>query len=128
MTNDPRLKAVMAAITEEASRNPRFLDELQRALTELRVRRPVTRIGGPLRRQRRRAPALIDPFEVLRSDGRDGLRNRLTALTLDQLRDVVAEYGIEPYTLAMKWKTPSRIIDLIAETIEQRSRKGDAFR
>jgi len=29
----------------------------------------------------------------------------------------VAEYGIEPYTLAMKWKTPSRLIDQITETI-----------
>jgi hypothetical protein len=71
---------------------------------------------------------LIDPFQVLRGEGRDGLRDRLSALALDELRDVVAEYGIEPYTLAMKWKTPSRLIDLITETIEQRSRKGDAFR
>ena len=128
MTNDPRLNAVIAAITEEASRNPRFMDELQQAITKLRDRRPVTRTGGPLRRQRRRAAALIDPFEALRSDGRDGLRSRLAALTLEQLRDVVAEYGIEPYTLAMKWKTPSRLIDLITDTIEQRSRKCDAFR
>jgi len=57
-----------------------------------------------------------------------GLRERLATLSLDQLRDIVAEYRVEPYTLAMKWKTPSRLIDLIADTIEQRSRKGEAFR
>jgi hypothetical protein len=70
----------------------------------------------------------VDPFEVLGKEGTDGLRDRLALLSVDQLRDVVAEYRIEPYTLAMKWKTPSRLIDLIVETIEQRSRKGDAFR
>ena len=56
------------------------------------------------------------------------MRERLANLTLNQLRDIIAEYRVEPYTLAMKWKTPSRLIDLIMTTIEQRARKGEAFR
>jgi hypothetical protein len=70
----------------------------------------------------------VDPFEVLRDGGVTGLRERLATLSLDELRDIVAEYRVEPYTLAMKWKTASRLIDLIVDTIEQRSRKGEAFR
>lgn len=71
---------------------------------------------------------MLDPFHVLRGGGSDALRARLVELSVEELRDVVAQYRVEPYALAMKWKRPSRLVDLITETIEQRARKGDAFR
>jgi hypothetical protein len=129
VTDDRRLAAVLEAIAEQARRDPRFLDDLELALKRVSGRKPPTgdrqrRAGRP----HRRSPAAVDPFDVLREGGTGGLRDRLAPLSVDQLRDIVAEYRIEPYTLAMKWKTPSRLIDLIVDTIEQRSRKGDAFR
>lgn len=83
---------------------------------------------GGAERPRRRTPAPLDPFDILRREGPVGRRNRLTALSLEQLCDVVGEYRVEPYTLAMKWKTPSRLVGLIVDTIDQRARKGEAFR
>ena len=49
-------------------------------------------------------------------------------LTLDQLRDIVAQYGMDPSKLVMKWKDPERVMDQIVELALTRSIKGDAFR
>lgn len=80
----------------------------------------------PRRTGRRDAPAL-DPFEIYRGDP-DALRGRLAELNLEQLRDVVASYGMDPRRLVMKWKTADRVIAHVVETVRTRSRKGDAFR
>lgn len=128
MTDNARLDAVLQAITEAARDNPRFLTDLERALATPGGPRSSPEPRGLASRPRRRSPASVDPFDILRKVGPAGLRERLSALSLDELRDIVADYRIEPYTLAMKWKTPSRVVDLIAEAIDQRSRKGDAFR
>jgi hypothetical protein len=56
------------------------------------------------------------------------LAGRLAALDLEQLRDVVAFYGMDPRRLVMKWKTTERVVAHIVETVQTRSRKGDAFR
>jgi hypothetical protein len=123
MSDDPRVAAVLQAIADQARRDPEFLTKLERALIPHSSRPAAART-----RSRRRAPAVVDPFEVLSAAGATGLRERLATLSLDELRDIVAEYRVEPYTLAMRWKTQTRLIDLIADTIEQRSRKGEAFR
>jgi hypothetical protein len=129
VTEDWRIAAVLQVIADQARSDPEFLDKLERALKSPSKRLATTRVR-PRRADRphRRAPAVLDPFEILRAEGEAGLRERLVDLSLDELRDIVAEYRVEPYTLAMKWKTPSRLIDLIVTTIEQRSRKGEAFR
>ena len=127
MSDDKRIAAVLQVIADEARRDPHFLAKLEDALN-MRGRTSRAVSAPRVERPHRRAPAVIDPFEVLHMVGSDGLRERLNDLSLDQLRDIVAEYRIEPYTLAMKWKTPARVVDLIVETIDQRSRKGEVFR
>ena len=52
----------------------------------------------------------------------------LGELSLDQLKDVVAEHGMDPSRLAIRWKTPARLIDLIATTVRDGAEKGDVFR
>jgi hypothetical protein len=94
----------------------------------------VARLLGPAkparkrpRRTGRRDKPALDPFEVFRDDP-DALGSRLAELDLEQLRDVVAFYGMDPRRLVMKWKTQERVIAHIVETVQTRSRKGDAFR
>lgn len=75
----------------------------------------------------RRPPPAIDPYAIYESEPAT-LQNRLRELDLEQLRDVVAHYGMDPRRLAMKWKNSERLIAHIIETVEARTRKGDVFR
>lgn len=68
------------------------------------------------------------PCAGVSTHGEPALRARLGELSVDQLKDVVAEHGMDPSKLAMRWKTPGKLIDLIAPTVRDRSEKGDAFR
>lgn len=76
----------------------------------------------------RRNPGPLDPFSVYADGGEAGLRQVLTALNLEQLRDIVAEHGMDHDRLAMKWKAPDRVIKRIIERVEAVSSKGFAFR
>ncbi len=83
--------------------------------------------GGERRRGGRRSPALLDPV-ALAGQGDAVLRGRLGELDLDRLHDVVAEYGMDPGKLVMKWRDRERVIDRIVEVASARATKGDAFR
>ncbi len=79
------------------------------------------------RRSNRRSPGVIDPFAVFTEGGEIGLRERL-ALSLEQLRDIVAEHGMDHDRLAMKWKDRQRVADRIVDRVAARMTKGSAFR
>jgi len=119
------LKALMAVITEEVDRNPEFAKKLAVALgwdkTIGEAKQPAKRRGH------RRAPAVLDPV-ALYGEGEGLLREKLGSLNLEQLRDIVAECGMDPGKLVMKWKTEQRVIDHIVETAASRAKKGEAFR
>lgn len=121
------LAKLAAAIAEEAARNPAFAVTLSGILggrqdgDGRKATREATRKGG------RRPPATLDPVHLAR-DGSDQLRERLRTLELSQLLDIVAEYGMDPGKLVMKWKDPQRVVDRIVEMAVARATKGDAFR
>lgn len=106
----------------EARRSESFRKRLSRALEDLdgEGRRPGSR-GG------RRAPGVIDPFAGFRAGGEEALRGKLEDLDVEQLKDIVAEHGMDQARLAMKWKTPARLVDLIVSTVRDRLKKGNAF-
>jgi hypothetical protein len=124
------LSALVSAITEEADRNDAFKASLERALNIDHTAgdvRQVPGIGETPRRGGRRTPAVLDPVELARQ-GEDVLRARLSTLNLEQLRDVVAQYGMDPGKLVMKWKDSNRVMGRIVELALARATKGDAFR
>jgi hypothetical protein len=116
------LHDLMKVVTEEASRNPEFAKKLEGALGL--EPKPKTEDTG--RGRHRRAPALLDPISLAR-EGESVLRARLEPLTLEQLKDIVAEYGMDPGKLVMKWKTSDRVIERIVEYSVNRAKKGEAF-
>ncbi|AZG47179.1 hypothetical protein [Gordonia insulae] len=122
----PELAAVLArlvvAVANEANRTGRFATALQTALSveDEQIARP--------RRARRRQQGVIDPFTVFSELGEAGLRKRLGELDLEQLRDIVAQHGMDHDRLAMKWKDPERVIARITDKVASRSSKGSAFR
>ena len=117
MTGVTRLEAVFREVVAEAQRNADFAARLDRALAT----------EPPRRTSRRRARGRLDPFDVLAS-GEDTLRLRLTELSVEELKDVVAEHGMDHTRLAMRWRRPERLIELIVSETKARLTKGDAFR
>ncbi len=79
------------------------------------------------RRSRRRKPGPFDPMAVYREQP-ETLKSRLEDLEIEELKDIIAEHGMDKAKLAMKWKSKERLIDLIITTIQSRSQKGDVFR
>lgn len=113
-----KLREVLSIIESEAKANPVFAEKLSRVL------------GGEAhpRSRSRRAPAILDPVSVYQAEGDLGLRKKLSVLAIDQLRDIVSEYGMDKSQLVMKWTKPERVIEHIVQTAATRARKGDAFR
>ena len=114
------VKRLLEVVLQEIDANPDFAARIEAVLAE-----PSQ---GELKRSNRRPPAVLDPFAVFGERGDSGLRTSLASLSVEQLKDIVAQHGMDRTKLAMKWKTPDRLIDLIVETVEARSKKGDAFR
>lgn len=130
-TRDPHLAGqlarLFAAIAAEAGRGPRLANALAKALREPAPVGRQSRVASSRSSNRRNAGPL-DPFAVYVEGGEELLRKRLTSLPLDELRDIIAEHGMDNDRLAMKWKDPRRVIDRIIERVESRSEKGSAFR
>jgi hypothetical protein len=121
-----RLRELCEQLVQRAEAEPdiaaTLADRLARVLDE--AAKPKRR---PPRRTGRRDTPVLDPFEVYR-ESPEVLTARLGELDLEQLRDIVAFYSMDPRRLVMKWKTADRVVAHIVETVQTRSRKGDAFR
>lgn len=133
MTLRTVLRNFVKVVSDEADRNPEFAERL-RVVFESDTQRPSKRrsaasTAGPraTRPANRRPPAILDPVALV-AQGEESLRAELAPLTLDQLKDIVADYGMDRDRLVMKWRTASRVIDRIVEVSISRAQKGDAFR
>lgn len=127
------LNSLAKLVSDEAEKNPEFAERLQVVFKsavagpfteKTSVERPGSTRSRPANR---RPPAILDPV-ALALKGEEALRSGLSPLTLDQLKDIVADYGMDREKLVMKWKTPSRVIDKIVEISISRAHKGEAFR
>jgi len=127
-----RLTEFIRVVAEEAERNPEFGNHVAVALGLAeqagRAERDSTaRHPSSQRPKNRRAPAVLDPIEIARQ-GEDVLRAKLGTLSIEELKDIVAQFGMDPGKLVTKWKTADRIVERIVETSMARAQKGDAFR
>lgn len=127
------LQQLAACVADEASRNPEFSNRLAAILARPSVEAPAgSERGGTLSqpvkgRGNRRAPALVDPLALM-EQGEDTLRRALDPLNVEQLKDIVAEHGMDTSKLALKWKSRDRLAELIVSTVRDRLARGDVFR
>lgn len=131
------LSALARVVADRAERDPEFGTQIRKALgaraeidsaAELKKKYAVREKGIlPQRPANRRAPAALDPVRLARQ-GELVLRAELGRLNLEQLRDIVAEYGMDTGKLVLKWRTPERVISRIVEVAIGRAQKGSAFR
>jgi len=116
------LNELVRAVVDEAERNTEFARRIEEALgIQEKPKKPAL-----ARAAHRRAPAALDPVELARQ-GEAALRAGLRALNIEQLKDVVADYGMDPGKLVLKWKAIDRIIDRIVEVSIGRAKKGEGF-
>ena len=133
MTLKRTLGALVNVIFDEAARNPEFGGRIEAALGIAKpalspaAKPSTTKPQNEKRKGGRRAAAVLDPIDLARH-GEGELRDKLGALDLEKLLDVVAQYGMDPGKLVMKWKDRERVIDRIVEVALGRATKGDAFR
>lgn len=116
------LKEVFDEVLREVRANPDLGSRLGRI-----VEKYTSITGKPSVRPHRRKPGAFDPMVVYRENS-DKLKSRLMELNIEELKDIIAEQGMDRSKLAMKWKTKERLINLIVTTVENRVHKGDAFR
>jgi hypothetical protein len=128
---DLRLKALAATcqnLLDAASEDPVLAERALRRLNADPKLAALVQMPPGMKRTGRRAPAKLDPFKILADSGEQALMAQLAELNLEELRDVVAQFGMDPRRLAMKWKETQRVREHVVATTAQRSRKGDAFR
>ncbi|NQT47405.1 MAG: hypothetical protein HQ578_00365 [Chloroflexi bacterium] len=116
------LNEVFSELLKEVRANPDLSTRLGKIIEK---HTPGT--GKPTGRPHRRTPGAFDPMVVYRENP-DSLKSRLEELNIEQLKDIIAEQGMDRSKLAMKWKAKERLINLIFTTEESRVHKGDAFR
>lgn len=131
MKTEDKLRRVFALILEAVRKDENLIGEIDRILAI-----PNGRSGSVAASQskaqvkvprNRRKPAAFDPFTSF-EEGEPALRSRLANLDLEELKDIVAEFGMDQAKLVSKWKDRERVIGHIIETVRTRSKKGDAFR
>lgn len=128
---DLRLKALATTcqnLLDAASEDPILAERALRRLHADPKLADLVEMPPGLKRTGRRAPAKLDPFKIFAESGEHALMAQLADFDLEELRDLVAQFGMDPRRLVMKWKDTQRIREHVVATTAQRSRKGDAFR
>ncbi len=122
------IRRLFDEILAEAERRPDFARRLVAAITSGPTGSAQPVVGGakPARRNRR-AAGVVNPFDQF-AHGEDVLRSSLAPLSVEQLKDIVAEHAMDSSKLALKWRSPERLVDLIVTTVRSRIQKGDAFK
>ena len=126
------LMSMVGVIADEAARTPRFARALADVFPADSGRASETiappRSSGSTPRRGKRSPGALDPFAVYREVGESGLRDRLCELDIDQLKDIIAEHGMDYDKLAMRWRTAKKLQDRVVAQVLARECKGDVFR
>lgn len=130
--NDADLRHALAVTCQNlltaASEDPVLAERALRRLNADPKLASLVEMPPGMKRTGRRTPAQLDPFKVLADGSEQDLKARLADLGLEDLRDIVAQFAMDPRRLVMKWKDAERVREHIVATTAQRSRKGDAFR
>jgi hypothetical protein len=130
------LAEFLRVVADEAERNPAFEAALRQALhgaAEPPRPQPApgasTPAGGAPGKPSRapRPAAALDPVQLARQ-GEAPLRSELGRLSLEQLRAILAEHGMDTGKKLARVRTVAKIVDHIVELALARAHKGDAFR
>lgn len=127
------LKRLYHVIADEIKKNAKFDNKLNEALCfddkhsiTKNTEKEAQDSSISRRPKNRRNAAAVDPIQTVK-EGQNVLREKLNSLTLEQLRDIVAEYGMDSANKVMRWKDITKVITHIVDYSDQRAQKGNAF-
>ena len=125
------LSRLTAIVIEEAAHNPDFASKIQFVFAEpgscISEDDTSNETSNIQRRRNRRDPAVLNPFDMIQ-DNEAKLIECLNALTEKELRDIIAQYGLDPTNRSMQWRKKERLIQGILEATHRKVAKGNAFR
>lgn len=125
------LKQLFNAVMDEIKQNEDFACKIEQILNVeaavLKSKATSRKASGTARSSNRRDPAVLDPVALIIED-ENLLIEKLKELDAKQLKDIIADYGMDPSKLAMRWRNQERLINHIVDTARRRASKGDAFR
>ncbi|SOC11265.1 hypothetical protein SAMN05880501_106114 [Ureibacillus xyleni] len=119
MNIEGKIKNLFQVIIDETKNNNDFAEKISCVFTESK---PVQV------HKNKRKPALFHPIIILDEKGEEALLHSLNKLDIDQLKDIVAEYGMDPAKKVMRWKKKEKFVAHIIEVSHNRLKKGNAFR
>lgn len=114
------LRSMFDAVIDEAENNEDFAGKLERAFTG-NSSSPVKK-----RKVHRRQKPVLNPLDMI--EDMHALDAKLHTLSVDQLKDIVSVYSMDPSRRALQWRKPERLIALILDVSQKRLAKGNAFR
>ena len=109
-----RLEKLFGAILAHAKANPEFAQELDQALAG-----EVVAAAPP---PPKRNPAELDPFKVYEQGWESMLRQRLTRLDDEKLRDVIHKYGLDERGKTGKLKDEDKLREWIVKAILEKQK------
>lgn len=133
------LTKLFQVVAEEAARTPRFAKALATAFVVAPAEdgEPVAVVAPPRAPARKRAapakkavrePGLFDPFVVLRDSGEGDLTAKLNELTVDQLRDIIAEQEIDTRRETGRKRKAEVLVEWTVDRVKALANKGSVFR
>ncbi|MFV0363078.1 MAG: hypothetical protein ACK5LL_08320 [Suipraeoptans sp.] len=120
------LKALLDVVINEAEKNEDFAASLSQIFVGADKQEKTKSSDSGKKASNRRDKAVLDPIKL--AEEGTLTREMLDVLSEKELKDIVAEFGMDPSKLAMKWKDMDRVVNLIMDTSLRRASKGDAFR
>ncbi len=121
-----KMKAFFDLVVGEAEKNEEFAAALAKIFGEETEKIKTNESTGTKRASNRRDKPVLDPIRLAEDDALSA--ENLLPLTVKELKDIIAGFGMDPAKLAMKWKDKDRLIQLIIETSYRRAAKGNVFR
>jgi FAD/FMN-containing dehydrogenase len=70
---------------------------------------------------------IIDIYQIYEEEGKEKLRNCLEGLTVENLKEIVRYYRLDPKGYFRRWKTKRKFISFIIDKTEKRLEKGKVF-
>lgn len=107
-------KKISKVIQDEMTENEAFAKKIEGILCPEKKKKST------------RNPAKINPIHLW-EEGEEKLREEVVKLDVEELKDVIAEFGLDPKKSANRLKKREKLEELIFEGAKRTATRGDAF-